>query len=143
MNINALLLTSLLVLSLILSACGSKKTDETTVNLPAISGEGGNVTEPTAPSGAPSAENAYPVGQSAEPNMLEAALAYPVDGANPNYDAEMRAYIEQILGGTISIEDLFGKGADELRTILENAAQGRVTLNGTGLEKAVEWLGKQ
>lgn len=55
----------------------------------------------------------------------------------------MRAYIEQILGGTIAIEDLFGKDDDELRVILQNAAEGRIILTETGLDRAADWLEKQ
>jgi len=55
----------------------------------------------------------------------------------------MRAYIEQILGGTIAIEDLYGKDDDELRVILRNAAEGRVIVTEAGIDRAADWLEKQ
>jgi len=91
----------------------------------------------------PVPQDTYPVEQAVEPILIDVAGAYPVDDSSPTYDADMRAYIEQMLGGTIAIEELFGKEDDQLREILINAAEGRLILTETGLEKAVEWLKKQ
>jgi len=143
MKIKTILLTSFLVMSLLLTGCGSEEPTETTVNLPVVNGETQNTTVPTPETAVPEPALSYPVDQSAEPVPLESAIAYPVDDSSPTYDADMRTYIEQILGGTIEIEELFGKDADELRVILQNAAKGRLILTETGLEKAVDWLKKQ
>lgn len=143
MKINTILLTSFLVVSLLLAGCGSEEPTETTVNLPAVNSETQNTPVPTLETSVPEPALSYPVDQLAEPVSLESAIAYPVDDDSPTYDADMRAYIEQILGGTIEIEELFGKDDDELRVILRNAAEGRITLTETGLEKAVDWLKKQ
>ncbi|HOZ38607.1 MAG TPA: hypothetical protein PLH64_07675 [Anaerolineaceae bacterium] len=145
MKIKTILLTSLLVVSLLLASCGSKKPTETTVNLPVISGQTENTTvAPATTEVSPVTSNPYPVQQATEPSVVEVALAYPVgDDSSAAYATEMRAYIEQILGGTIAIEDLFGKDDDELRVILRNAAQGRIILTETGLDRAADWLEKQ
>ena len=143
MKINTLLLTSFLVVSFLLAGCGSEEPTETTVNLPAVNSETQNTPVPTLETAVPAPELSYPVDQLAEPVPLESAIAYPVDDDSPTYDADMRAYIEQILGGTIAIEELFGKDDDEIRVILRNAAEGRLILTETGLEKAVDWLKKQ
>jgi len=143
MKAKTILLTSLLVLSLLLAGCGSKEPTESTVNLPVVSGEVENTAVPTLETEVQVPQDAYPVDQLAEPVALEAAIAYPVDDDSPTYDADMRAYIEQILNGTIAIEDLFGKEDDQLREILITAAQGRIIVTETGLEAAVDWLKKQ
>lgn len=143
MKIKTILLTSFLVASLLLAGCGSEEPTETTVNLPAVNSETQNTPAPTLATTVPEPELSYPVGQPAEPVAMESAIAYPVDDDSPTYDADMRAYIEQILGGTMEIEELFGKDDDELRVILRNAAEGRLVLTETGLEKAVDWLKKQ
>ncbi len=143
MKTKTILLTSFLVLSLLLAGCGSKEPTETTVNLPVVSGEVASTAVPPAATEAEVPQDTYPVDQPAEPMMLEAAIAYPADDDSPNYDAEMRVYIEQILGGTVAIEDLFGKEDDQLREILTNAAEGRLILTESGLDKAVDWLKKQ
>ena len=144
MRTKTILLTSLIVVSLLLSACGSKKPTETTVNLPVVSGEVENTTVPPAATESQAPAQPYPVEQGAEAATVEVALAYPVgDDSSPTYASEMRAYIEQILGGTIAIEELFGKDDDELRVILQNAAEGRIILTETGLDRAADWLEKQ
>ncbi|HPR35165.1 MAG TPA: hypothetical protein PKY64_05785 [Anaerolineaceae bacterium] len=147
MKIKTILLTSFLVVSLLLASCGSKEPTETTVNLPVISGEVEmeveNTPVPTVATEAQVPQDTYPVDQPLEPVAQEAAIAYPVDDDSTTYDADMRAYIEQILGGTIAIEELFGKEDDQLREILYNAAQGRFILSETGLDKAIDWLKKQ
>ena len=143
MKAKTIFLTSLLVVSLLLSTCGSKKATETTVNLPAVSGEVQNTSVPPAANEVQVPADTYPVEQPAEQAMLEAAIAYPVEDSSPTYDADMRAYIEQILGGTIAIEDLFGKDDGELRTILRNAAEGRFILSEAALDRAADWLEKQ
>lgn len=143
MKTKTILLTSFLVLSLLLAGCGSKEPTETTVSLPVVSGEVASTAVPPAATEAEVPQDTYPVDQPAEPMMLEAAIAYPADDDSPNYDAEMRVYIEQILGGTVAIEDLFGKEDDQLREILTNAAEGRLILTESGLDKAVDWLKKQ
>lgn len=145
MKTRSLLITSLIVLSLLVAGCGSKKPTETTVNLPVVNSDVQSTAEPTTV--ATEAQNPqvpYPVDQPAEPNALEAAITYPVgDDSSPTYDADMRAYIEQILGGKMPIEDLFGKDDDVTREILVNAAQGRLIITESGLNKAVDWLKKQ
>ncbi len=143
MKAKTILLTNLLVISLLLAACGSKEPTETTVNLPVVSGEIENTPVPPAAAEVEIPQDTYPVDQPAEPVMLDVAIAYPAEDSSPTYDADMRAYIEQILGGTIAIEDLFGKDDDQLRETLITAAEGRVILTETGLEKAVDWLKKQ
>jgi hypothetical protein len=147
MKAKTILLTSFLIFGLLLASCGSKEPTETTVNLPVVSGEvESKVENTTVPPVATEVQvpvNTYPVDQVSEPVALEAAIAYPVDDDSATYDADMRAYIEQILGGTIAIEELFGKEDDQLREILVNAAQGRFTLTDTGLDKAIDWLKKQ
>ncbi len=147
MKAKTILLTCLLVFSLLLAGCGKKEPTETTVNLPVVSGEVEKEVENTeVPLVATEVQvpvDTYPVDQPLEPAGLEAAITYPVDDDSATYDADMRAYIEQILGGTIEIEELFGKEDDQLREILLNAAQGRLTLTDTGLDKAIDWLKKQ
>lgn len=145
MKIKTILLTSFLVTSLLLASCGSKEPTETTVNLPVISGQTENTTVPPAATElSQETSDPYPIQQASEPFVVEVALAYPVgEDSSATYATEMRAYIEQILGGTIAIEDLFGKDGDELRVTLRNAAQGRIILTETGLDRAVDWLQKQ
>jgi hypothetical protein len=145
MKIKTILLTSFLVVSLLLASCGSKEPTETTVNLPVISGQTENTTVPPAATElSQETSDPYPIQQASEPFVVEVALAYPVgEDSSATYATEMRAYIEQILGGTIAIEDLFGKDGDELRVTLRNAAQGRIILTETGLDRAVDWLQKQ
>ena len=143
MKIKTIMVSSFLVVSLLLASCGSKEPTETTVNLPVVSGEVASTAVPPAATEAEVPQDTYPVDQPSEPMMLEAAIAYPADDDSPNYDAEMRVYIEQILGGTVAIEDLFGKEDDQLREILTNAAEGRLILTESGLDKAVDWLKKQ
>jgi hypothetical protein len=144
MKAKTILLTSMLVLSLLLAACGSKEEPtETTVNLPVVGGEVQETEEPQEVADEAVPQDTYPVDQPAEPVLLDIMTTYPVDDSSPTYDTEMRAYIEQILGGTIAIEDLFGLEDDQLRETLLTAAQGRLILTETGLEKAVDWLKKQ
>lgn len=143
MKAKTILLTSLLVLSLMLAACGSKETPETAINLPVVGGEVQETEEPQEAAEVAVPQDTYPVDQPAEPVLLDIMTTYPVDDSSPTYDAEMRAHIEQILGGTIAIEDLFGLEDDQLRETLLTAAQGRLILTETGLEKAVDWLKKQ
>jgi len=144
MKAKTILLTSMLVLSLLLAACGSKEEPtETTVNLPVVGGEVQETEEPQEVAEVAVPQDTYPVDQPVEPVLLDIMTTYPVDDSSPTYDAEMRAYIEQILGGTIAIEDLFGLEDDQLRVTLLTAAQGRLILTETGLEKAVDWLKKQ
>ncbi len=80
--------------------------------------------------------------ETSEP-IIDIALSYPIDDSSPNYDAEMRAFIEQILNGTMPIEDLFGKEDDVTQDILLKAAQGRMVLSETALKQAADWLEKQ
>lgn len=144
MKAKTILLTFMLVLSLMLAACGSKEEPtETTVNLPVVGGEVQDTLEPQEVAEVEAPQDTYPVDQPAEPVLMDVAIAYPVDDSSPNYDAEMRAYIEQILGGTVAIEDLFGLEDGQLRETLLIAAEGRLTLTDTGLEKAVDWLKNQ
>jgi len=151
MKIKTILLTSFLVLCLVLSGCGSKKPTETTVNLPAVSGQTENTpVSPAAPNEPPVATevqeapvNSYPIEHANEVAGLEAELMYPVDITSPTYDAEMRAYIEQILNGTAAIEDLLGKEDEQVREILLNAAQGRINLSDGILGNVMDWLKKQ
>lgn len=147
MKAKTILLTSFLIFGLLLASCGSKEPTETTVNLPVVSGEvESKVENTTVPPVATEVQvpvNTYPVDQVSEPVALEAAIAYPVDDDSATYDADMRAYIEQILGGTIEIEELFGKDDEELIVILRNAAEGRITVTETGLDRAADWLKKQ
>jgi len=143
MKRNTILLTCLLVMSLLAAGCGSKEPTESIVNLPVVGGE--SQTTAAVPQGttAQVPDDTYPVEQTAEPAVVDPALAYPIDDSSPTYDADMRAYIEQILNGTYAIEDLFGKDDDQLRVILITAAQGRMTLSETVLDRAVDWLEKQ
>lgn len=144
MKTKTILLTSLLVVSLLLSGCGKKEPTETTVNLPVVVGQVENTAVPTVATEVQVPADTYPVDQTAEPAALEAALAYPVgDDSSPTYAAEMKAYIEQILGGTIAIEDLYGKDDDELRVILRNAAEGRFIVSEEAIDRAADWLEKQ
>lgn len=148
MKTRTLLIAILLVFSLLLANCGSKEPTETTVNLPVVNSESQSTTEPTVEATVQAPEVTYPVGQTttseAVAALVEVELAYPVgDDSSASYATEMRAYIEQILGGTIAIEDLFGKDDDETREILRNAAQGRITVTETGLDRAADWLEKQ
>ena len=147
MKAKTILLTSFLVLSLLLAGCGSKEPTETTINLPVVSGEVEKEVEntpvPPAATEVQVPQEAYPVEQPVEPVILNPALAYPIDENSQTYDTDMRAYIEQILNGTMAIEDLFGKEDGQVREILINAAQGRITLPETALENAVNWLKKQ
>ena len=137
MKAKNILLTSLLVISLLLTGCGSKKAAENTVNLPAISGDAAQSAEAEAQT----VQEAYPV-ELSDPAMLESALTYPVEGS-ATYDADMRAYIEQILNGTMTIEDLAGKNDTELRDILIKAAEGRLELTDGALEEAIKWIKQQ
>jgi len=73
MKAKTILLTSLLVISLLLAGCGSKKAAENTVNLPAISGDAAQSAEAEAQT----VQEAYPV-ELSDPAMLESALTYPV-----------------------------------------------------------------
>ena len=144
MKTRTLLITSLLVLSLLLAGCGSKVPTETTVNLPVISGQVENTAAPTLETTVETPAVTYPISQTAEPAVPEAILAYPVgDDSSPAYAAEMKAYIEQILGGTIAIEDLYGKNDDELRVILRDAAEGRFIVSEEAIDRAADWLEKQ
>lgn len=147
MKTRTLLIALLLVFSLLLVSCGSKEPTETTVNLPVVSGgDAKNTAVPTTVATEVQVvpQNTYPVGQAEQPVTLEAAITYPVgDDSSASYATEMRIYIEQILGGTIAIEDLFGKDDNETREILRNAAQGRITVTETGLDRAADWLEKQ
>lgn len=137
MKVKNILLISLLVISLLLAGCGSKKATENTVNLPAISGDAAQSAEAEAQT----ARDAYPV-ELLNPAVLEPALTYPVEGS-ATYDADMRAYIEQILNGTMTIEDLVGKNDTELRDILIKAAEGRLELTDGALEEAIKWIKQQ
>lgn len=146
MKTRTLLIASLLVLSLILVSCGSKEPTETTVNLPVVNSESQNTAVPTVEATVQTTVQPYPVGQSTTPEAVspEAALTYPVgDDSSPAYAAEMRAYIEQILGGTMPIEDLFGKDDDVTREILRKAAEGRLVVTEAGIDRAADWLKKQ
>jgi predicted small lipoprotein YifL len=143
MKTKTILLTTILLLSLLIAACGSKEPTETTVNLPVVGGEVQNTSEPQQAAEVPLPQDTYPVEQPVEPVLMDAAIAYPADDDSPTYDADMRAYIEQILNGTLAIEDLFGKDESYLRETLINAAEGRIILTESGLEKAVDWLKKQ
>lgn len=137
MKAKTILVTSLLVISLLLAGCGSKKAAENTVNLPAISGDAAQSAEAEAQT----PQNAYPVALS-DSDTLESALTYPVEGS-ATYDADMRAYIEQILNGTMTIEDLAGKNDTELRDILIKAAEGRLELTDGALEEAIKRIKQQ
>lgn len=146
MKTRTLLIAMLLVFSLLLASCGSKEPTETTVNLPVVNSESQNTAEPTVEATVQAPEVTYPVGQTttSEAVLPEAALTYPVgDDSSAAYATEMRAFIEQILGGTMPIEDLFGKDDDVTREILRNAAQGRIEVTETGLDRAADWLEKQ
>jgi len=147
MKTRTLLIAILLVFSLLLANCGSKEPTETTVNLPVVSGGDAKVTtEPTTVATEVQVvpQNTYPVGQAEQPVTLEAAITYPVgDDSSAAYAAEMRAFIEQILGGTMPIEDLFGKDDDVTRDILRKAAEGRLVVTEAGIDRAADWLKKQ
>ncbi len=144
MKVKTILFTSLLVISLVLSGCGSEKPTETTINLPAVSGGEAQTTAmpTTIATEVQNPEVIYPVSETSEP-ITDIALSYPIDDSSPNYDAEMRAFIEQILNGTMPIEDLFGKDDDVTQDILLEAAQGRIILSDTALKQAADWLEKQ
>ena len=126
MRAKTILLTSLLVMCLLLSACGSKEPTETTVNLPVVGGKIQNTSEPALVEEGQAPQDAYPVELPAEPVLPDVMISYPIDDDSPTYDADMRAYIEQILNGTIPIEDLFGMEDEQLRETLLEAAEGRL-----------------
>ncbi len=146
MKTRTLLIAMLLVFSLLLASCGSKELTETTVNLPVVNSESQNTAEPTVEATVQVPEVTYPVGQTitSEAVSPETALTYPVgDDSSAAYAAEMRAFIEQILGGTMPIEDLFGKDDDVTRDILRKAAEGRLVVTEAGIDRAADWLEKQ
>ena len=100
MKRNAILLTCLLVMSLLAAGCGSKEPTESVVNLPVVGGESQTTAAAPQETAVQVPGDTYPVGQAAEPAVVDPALAYPIDDSSPTYDADMRAYIEQILNGT-------------------------------------------
>lgn len=132
-----------LVLSLLAVGCGANKPADTSVNLPVVSGEVQSTAIVPEATAVQVPANPYPAGGSYAPAAQDPALAYPVDEGSPTFDADMRAFVEKILNGSHTIEDLLQKGEAELREILTTAAQGRLILSEGQLNAAIKWLLKK
>ncbi len=145
-----IIIALMLVFTFVLAACGkSEPTTETnTVNLPVVDGGDGTATEPEVVSASPTEElaapiqNAYPVGQDPAVTAFDPAMAYPVDPASPNYDAEMEAYLTVLIGQNHSLQFLLDKDltAEQWREILTNATHTHLQLSEGSMQAIIDWL---
>ncbi|NLC13351.1 MAG: hypothetical protein GX768_04840, partial [Chloroflexi bacterium] len=101
-----ILVTLVLVITFLLAACGKPEPTEeaNTINLPVVEGGEDVVTEPEVAPVSPTEESvapvqdAYPIGQDPAVTVFDPAVAYPIDPASPNFDAEMEAYVTSLIG---------------------------------------------
>ena len=138
-----ILIALLLVFTLALTACGKAEPTEepSTVNLPVVDVGSQGPGEPEIIAIDPLVE-AYPISEQAAAPVYDPALAYPIDKQNPNYDAQMEAYLTEILEGKHDIEFLLAQDltAEQWHEILTNANHAHLALNPGPMDAIIEWL---
>lgn len=153
-----LLIAIILVFSFVLTACGkSEPTEEAnTINLPVVDGGDADITEPEPVPDAPSEESispiqdTYPIGQESDVAVFDAGIAYPIDPfvtypidpANPNYDAEMEDFLTLLIGHKHDLQFLLYKDltAEEWREVLTNSSHTHLQLSEGAMKAVIDWL---
>ncbi len=145
-----ILITLMLVFTFLIAACGkSEPTEEAnTINLPVVEGGEDVVNEPEVAPALPTEEavnpvqNAYPIGQDPAVTVFDPAVAYPIDPASPNYDAEMEAYVTSLIGQKHTLQYLYEKDltAEQWREVLLNASHAHLMLSEGSMNAIIEWL---
>ena len=140
----------MLVFTFVLAACGkSEPTEEAnTINLPVIEGGEDVVSEPEVAPVSPTEEavnpvqDAYPIGQEPAVTVFDPALAYPIDPDSPNYDADMEAYINSLIGQKHTLQFLFEKDltAEQWREVLLNTKHDHLQLSEGSMNAIIDWL---
>lgn len=146
----SLLITMMLIFTFLLAACGkSEPTEEAnTINLPVVEGGEDVVSEPEVSPVSPTEEavnpvqNAYPIGQDPAVTVFDPAVAYPIDPASPNYDAEMEAYVTSLIGQKHTLQFLYEKNltAEQWREVLLNANHSQLMLSEGSMSAIIDWL---
>lgn len=133
-----LLLTVILVLclSLVLGAC-QKKANDTTLSVPMV---GSN-------SAASEAGKTYPAEGDHADGMTqeiaaEAQSLYPVKEGNPNFDADMEAWVKQLIGEKHTLDFVLSqkKTAEEWRATFSSPAHEHLKLTNGQLTTLIDWL---
>jgi uncharacterized lipoprotein YehR (DUF1307 family) len=146
----SILITLMLVFTFLLTACGkSEPTEENnTINLPVVEGGQDVVNEPEVAPVTPTEEpvapiqETYPIGEDQASTNFDPSLAYPIDPASPNYDAEMEAFLTNLIGQKHSLQFLYEKDltAEQWREILVNADHTHLQLTEGSLIAIIDWL---
>ena len=141
-----ILITLMLVFTFLLAACGkSEPTEESnTINLPVVEGGEDAVTEPVSPTEeiVSPVQEAYPIGQDPSVTVFDPAVAYPIDPASPNYDAEMEALVTSLIGQKHTLQSLCEKDltAEQWREVLRNADHAHLQLSEGSMNAIIDWL---
>jgi hypothetical protein len=145
-----ILVTLVLVITFLLAACGKPEPTEeaNTINLPVVEGGEDVVTEPEVAPVSPTEESvapvqdAYPIGQDPAVTVFDPAVAYPIDPASPNFDAEMEAYVTSLIGQKHTLQSLYEKDltAEQWREILLNDKHAHLALSEGSMDAIIAWL---
>ncbi len=130
-----LIVLVVLCLSLVLVACQKPAPSENTLSVPLV----GNNTASS------DGKDTYPAGGETENTSAQSPdvnQTYPIKENNPNFDAEMEAWVKQLFGDKHTLEFVLSqkKSAEEWRTLLEGPAHEHLMLSETQLTLLIDWL---
>ncbi|NLC13220.1 MAG: hypothetical protein GX768_04155, partial [Chloroflexi bacterium] len=74
--------------------------------------------------------------------VFDPAVAYPIDPASPNFDAEMEAYVTSLIGQKHTLQSLYEKDltAEQWREILLNDKHAHLALSEGSMDAIIAWL---
>ncbi len=139
-----LIIALTLIFLLALSACGSKKAEETNVlNFPVVDSGGDAeevVAEPVAGAEPGEVDQTYPIDGTQEAN--EVMLAYPVDPNSADYDKQMEEYLGKLFGDKHTLDALLAKKltAEQLYAVLTNEAHMHLKLGPDAIQVIIDWF---
>lgn len=129
-----LLVLAVLTLGLVLGACKKSPQLESQVAVPIV-GQADPSTEK---------ENTYPIEESSIENEPKTNVAgmYPVQEGNPNFDADMEAWVKELFGSQHTVDFVLShkKTAEEWRAHFNTPAHEHLELTEKQLEVLVGWL---
>ena len=140
-----LVISLILIASVILSACGSTEpTDENvTINMPIVDvGSKENEESPTPQTEPAEVVDTYPITEAPAVPDDSPMNTYPIDSSAPDYDAQMQAYVLELLNGQHELQFLFDQdlSAEQWREILMNSNHNHIVLSEGELTAVIEWV---
>lgn len=134
-----------LCLSLLLGACQrAEKPNDNTLSVPLVGNDGSKNTASDVKDTYP-AEGDKPnaeVQNNADPAKIDPEQAYPVKENNPNFDAEMEAWVKKLFGDKHTLDFVLSqkKSAEEWRAHFMTPEHEHLKLSGTQLNLLIDWL---